>query len=136
MDDAGAPHELPVDVLRSQARERRVAPVIHHPDRAWRNAVFEEVEAHARIVDRAHGLAIDAVPGELTPRALAPRVGRQRRDPRDTKPEARGDRRDVGFGAADLDVELPNGFEARGRRQRETEENFTEGDEIVHRSVA
>ena len=66
---------------------------------------------------QGHRLVALLASHRLTPRALAPRVGGQRRDPGDTKPEARGDRRDVGFGAADLDVELPNGLEARGRRQ-------------------
>ena len=132
VDDARAPHGLPVHVLCAQPRERRVAPVVEHADRPRRRAVLEEVEPEPRAGDRAHAAAVDAVPGELAPHALTPRVVGQRGDPRDTHAEPRGRRRHVGLGAAELHVELARGLEARGRREGEPQEHFTERDEVVH----
>jgi len=69
---------------------------------------------------------------ELAPGPLAPRVRRKRGDPGHLQAEPGAGRRDVRFGATDLDVELARGFEAAGRRNRQTQEDLAERDEVVH----
>src|SRR5207244_4763263 len=95
-------------------------PVVEHADRPRGHAVLEEVDTDACALGHADVRAVDAVTHELAPGPLAPRVRRKRGDPGHLQAEPGAGRRDVRFGATDLDVELARGFES-GRATESTD---------------
>src|SRR5499433_3544183 len=125
-------HDRPVDFIGHELAQGRVTPVVEHTHRPWGRTVLQEVEAHAAARPADDASAVHAMAGELTDRALAPRVLRgQRGDEPGAQPEPRHRGHDVGFGAADLDVEGHGLVEALGRRRGEAQHDLTQPDQIV-----